>query len=225
MGLDIKSIQQELKRQAFLSDIHSFVIFGSSTRRPGSPKDTDICLVLKNPHSNQEAISKFIFNTFINPDITIYLKEEVESSLPFTDIGNGVFALEYLSRGICIFGDNIFKNKMTGIDLSKYYESLLVKAFEYVLRLRTVFFSEKYDSSYRFTYFEKYVTRLTRMVLLYKNYVNYDSVESLTRVELLSLAKNKGILKGEYDFNLITFNDYFRMFEEVNKYLIGIKEQ
>ncbi|MCX6716488.1 MAG: hypothetical protein NTV72_01025 [Candidatus Taylorbacteria bacterium] len=220
MVFDIEIIKENIKKQEFSKKVCCFIIFGSSIRTTGTPKDSDIAIVLNDLDVDVNEISSFIFDNFINPDFTIYLKDEIESKLPFVDVGNGFFALNYLARGICIYGKNIFKEKLEKIDVVKYKESLLTKAFEYILRLRIVYFSQKYDESYKFDYFQKYVTRLIRMILLYREYLNYDNIDNFTRVELLEYAKLKSIFIENYNFGSISLNDYLKMFKEADKYII-----
>lgn len=226
MVLDIESIKNKLKEQDFLGNLHSFIIFGSSIHKRTIANDTDICIVLEraNDDTTTKRIAEFIFNNFEKPDYAIFLKEEIESNLPFSSLGNGLFSLEYLSRGYCIHGENIFKKKIIGMDRSKYKESILIKSFEYILRLRLVYFSLKHDDQYKFIFFQKYLTRLVRMILLYEDHVTYDHVETFSRIELLELAKNLSIIKENYDFSNITLDDYYDIFKGVCKYIVSIKD-
>lgn len=222
MHPDLEAVREKLGKQPFTDKLVCVVLFGSSTRRIDPPKDTDICIVLKDADIDRDSLSRFIFDNFKNPDYTIYTEEEVNSSLPFVDVGNGVFALEYLARGHCIFGRNIFSEKLRAMDPEAYKESLLRKAFEYILRLRIVLFSEAHDSDYKFNYFQKYVTRLARMVLLYQGYASYDNIDSFTRMELLKFAEQKKILSlpGADD---PTLENYIRIFEDIDRYVVNIR--
>jgi predicted nucleotidyltransferase len=106
----IETLKAEIKNEPFVDSVVCFIIFGSYVYFGKDPNDVDICVIVKNRNVDLKLLSNYIYSKFKNPDVTIYFKDELESNIPFTDIGNGVFAIEYLSYGIPLYGDNFFKD-------------------------------------------------------------------------------------------------------------------
>lgn len=220
MKFTVEALQEELKKESFIESLECFIIFGSYVYCNKDPNDVDICVVVKDRDANLELLSNYVCSKFENPDLTIYFKDELESGIPFADIGNGIFAVEYLSYGIPLYGENVFKSLLMNVDQSKYRESLLQKAFEYVLRLRVVYYSDK-NTEYKKNYFYKYVTRLAKSILLFLG-SDYSGLMTLSNKEVFGLLIEKGIIKrlGEDTSDL---DSLFKLFEELNLFLLTLE--
>lgn len=214
----IEKLREEIEKESFVRDIDCFIIFGSYVYFGKNPNDIDICVVVKDRNANLESLSNYICSKFENPDLTIYFRDELESGLPFTDIGNGIFAIEYLSYGIPLYGENLFKNLLLKIDRNKYKESLLQKAFEYVLRLRVVYYSDK-DVEYKKKYFCKYVIRLAKTTLLFLG-SNYSELMTLHDEEVVRLLVQSGVARTITLGDLNSLDYLFELFEELNLLLL-----
>lgn len=221
MEFTIEILREELRKEPFINSVDCFIIFGSYVYFGKDPNDADICVVVKDRNANLELLSNYVCSKFKNPDLTIYFKDELESGIPFTDIGNGIFAIEYLSHGIPLYGDNFFKSLLLNVDRNKYKESLFQKAFEYVLRLRVVYYSNK-DVEYKKSYFCKYVIRLAKSILLFLG-SDYSELMTLNNEEIGKMLVQKGVIKKQKqeDFGSLVY--LFTLFEELNLFLLTLK--
>lgn len=216
----VNSLKEEISVQKFCPDLECFIIFGSYVYSDSDPKDVDICVVLNNRNANIQSITDYIYSRFENPDLTLYFKDELISCIPFTDIGNGIFAIEYLSYGVAVYGDNFFRELLKKINKEKYKESLLQKAFEYVLRLRVIYYSNKSEEEKK-KYFYKYVFRLSKSLLLFLG-EDYFNLIKLSNEEVAELLDNRNIIKikkESYD----DLQSLFFLFEELNMFLLTLK--
>lgn len=216
----INSLKEEILIQSFCPYLECFIIFGSYVYSGSDPKDVDICVVLNNRNANVQSITGYIYSRFENPDITLYFKDELLSGIPFTDIGNGIFAIEYLSYGVAVYGDNFFKELFQKINKEKYKESLLQKAFEYVLRLRVVYYSNKSEEEKK-NYFYKYVFRLSKSLLLFLG-EDYFHLMKLSNGEIVELLDNRNIIKTKKE-GYGDLQSLFFLYEELNMFLLTLK--
>ncbi len=130
MNKDFEIIKNELVSKSFTDNLTCFIVFGSCVANHNMgkvPGDIDICVVVNNRNANLQQISDYIFDSFENPDFRIYFEDEVKSNLLFMDKGVGVFALEYFSNGMSLFGENIFIKKLNTISHEKLKEAYLNK--------------------------------------------------------------------------------------------------
>lgn len=216
----VSSLKEEISVQTFCQDLECFIIFGSYVYSGSDPKDVDICVVLNNRNADIQSVTNYIYSRFENPDITLYFKDELVSRVPFTDIGNGIYAIEYLSYGVAVYGDNFFRELLKKINKEKYKESLLQKAFEYVLRLRVIYYSNKSEEEKK-NYFYKYVFRLSKSLLLFLG-EDYFDLMKLSNEEIVVLLNNRNIIKTKKE----GYNDLqslFFLFEELNMFLLTLK--
>lgn len=214
--LDIKKLSEEIKADPISPLIVCFLVYGSCLRKE-NPPDADICVVIKDNSFDYPAVLKFIYKNFKNPDITIYRESEIISSLPFSDIGNGVFSLEYLSRATALFGENVFAEKLKKTDPELIRESELHKLYQYILRIRRDTFAIN-NSEEKLSYLNKYTTRLMRMFLLYTEALTYDNIDLFTKRELLTLGQLLGFIHPNIELSenisLETWLDIFTNLEK-----------
>jgi Nucleotidyltransferase domain len=219
--IDTAKLVSEINLQRFKSNLVCVIVFGSSIQNKFTPNDIDLCIVFKERLKDELVeVGKFIKKNFHNPDLTIYYLDELKSNLPFRDIGNGVFALDYLSGGMCLIGENIFTALLKNVNIEKYKESLLEKMFDYILRLRSVYCSSK-SNKYKKDYFKKYLHRIIIDILLYNGFC-YNSLSQLSREEAFQLATSKMILTPTKK-NINSLGALFAIYEELNVFLINTK--
>ena len=217
------AIRSKLLNQKFIKDIECFVLYGSSVKNinfDSKPDDTDICIVVNNRGMDLELLSEFIFDNFENPDFRVYFKDEVNSNLDFVEIGVGIFSLEYFANGFSFYGKNIFKDKMSKVEKSKYIESHLNKIFEYFLRIRREYMSKKNTYEYKRRYVSKYVIRLLRSILLSSDYTTYMQLQNLTKEQIVDFSKEARIIRNDFKVNFDSTKELYNLFEEINEYVV-----
>ena len=225
---EIKNTPFELTRlkllnQKFLKDIDCFILYGSSIKNVNfnnAPDDTDICIVINNRNIDLELLSEFIFDNFLNPDFRVYFRDEVDSNLDFVEIGVGMFSVEYFANGFSLYGENIFKDKLSKIDKEKYIESHLNKIFEYFLRIRHEYMSKSNTYEYKRRYIHKYVIRLLRSILLSSGYVTYTQLQNNSKEQIIDLSKKAGIIKNDFKVNFDSTKELYNLFKEINEYIV-----
>jgi len=225
MTLQLEQIRKDLIDMPFINDLVCFVIFGSSVYFSKTANDTDLCIVVKDRKTDLKPIATFIYKNFSNPDFTIYFEDEVNSYLPFRDIGTGIFALEYLSNGIFLYGDNIFSEKLKQIDATKYKDTILEKIFDYILRLRIVYFSQNKDTKYKIEYFKKYLLRLIISILLYLEYKSYLELSKMSNIEIIYFCIEKNIILKNTKPDFENLEKMFDLFQEINIFIINKKNK
>lgn len=224
--LNIDEVRSNFLKEDFLESVSCFIIYGSSIHRKGRgvPNDTDICIVLKSRSANLEQITSFCYKNFKNPQFTIYFEDEINSSLPFRDTGVGWFAMEFFSQGIAVYGENIFIKLLENVSHDDYRRSHLEKVFEYILRIRSTFFSQTVSSEYKLVHLNKYVTRLLRGIILFNGFLTYREVESMQQLEIYSFCKKCEILPGDSTVDRASLQSMYKIFEHANMYALSIRK-
>ncbi len=136
------------------------------------------------------------------------------------DKGVGVFALEYFSNGVSLFGENIFIKKLNTISHEKLKEAYLNKIFEYIIRIREVYISGIFKSEYKMWHTFKYVIRLSIDILLYEGHIIYSDLKEMSKYDIMNLCKKHKIVKKG---TVINFNDLEKMYglyQEINIYVV-----
>jgi len=224
--MDFNIVKDLLTKQPFSKDLSCFIVFGSSVANSNmgnTPQDVDVCVVVNNREADLQSITEFIFKCFPGPDYRIYILDEIESQLPFMDKGVGLFAMEYFANGISLFGKNIFIDELKKVDTNKLKDSYMDKIFEYIIRIREVRFSLAYDGKYRFWHIHKYIIRLIIDILLYEDIIQYSDLHAKSKYELISLAKENGIIPRELEVNFDSSISLYLLYDQINLYLINKK--
>ena len=209
------SSSEKIKNSEISKSLVSFLVYGSCLTK-ADPSDTDICVVVKNDQNDYSKILHFICENFKNPDVTIYKELEVHSGLPFSDIGNGTFSLEYLSRAVILFGNNPFIDKLSKTQRKLIKQSQLEKLYQYILKIRIYGFSKTFSTKEKEIYLNKYVTRLIRMFLLYSGALTYDNIDSFSRTQLLGLGQLQGLFSRKIKIaDYIPYSVYIRIFSNL----------
>lgn len=223
MNADFESVKQKLPEQLFAKDIVCFIVFGSSVTNHTMgmvPDDVDVCVVVKNRDADLLQISDFIFSCFKKPDFRVYFQDEIDSDLPFMDVGIGVFAMEYFASGVSLFGKNIFIEKLSKISRRKLRESYLNKIFEYIIRIRVAYISQNSTHEYKMWHLRKYIIRLSIDILLYNGHIVYADLKKLSKYDIINLCKKYGIIKTESGVDFENLENMYVLFQEINLYLV-----
>ena len=216
-------IRRKLLSEKIVKYIECFIIYGSSVKNLNTsyaPADTDICIVLNDRDIDLELLSEFLYNNFEKPDFTIYFRDEIDSGLPFTDKGAGVFSLEYFSHGFSIYGQNIFKEKLLALDKNAYIESHLSKILEYILRIRNEYISKESSYQAKKRFINKYIIRILRSIFLSSGIANYEELQDLSREQLIEISIKKNIIPQNTVVNFDSLKEMFVLFENINRYVL-----
>lgn len=193
-------------------DLECVIVFGSLINIPSLTrnKDIDICIVIKDRNKDILLnIREYLSEYFDKPDITVYYLDELNGRLPFRDIGNGIFALEYLATGRTIYGENIFIQLLTKASKEEFKKSILDKIFDYILRIRKAHILINSPGE-RIQYINKYVIRLLIDILVYFDYETLTNLQSLTNYEIISIAaKHRVIWIEDIEGNMIKNSSKF----------------
>lgn len=215
-------------RLALLSckdNIDCFLLYGSIFRKEDGVNlnDTDIIIVLRDIKRDTRDLFDFIFSEFPNPDFHTYTSEEIEKGVSFF---SREYVLEYLSKGICLLGSNIFLNKFISVSDHQYRRSILIRSIEHVQMVRKIYYSPKHSAVYKLFFVKKYIIRLSRNILLFRKLIRYDQLDLLSDAEVIELIKKYGILLTKYSFLENSKEDleyYFQIFCAIGANLIACR--
>lgn len=216
-------IRNKLLSEKIVKYIECFIIYGSSVKNLNTsyePADTDICIVLNDRDIDLELLSEFLYNNFEKPDFTVYFRDEIESGLPFTDKGAGIFSLEYFSYGFSIYGQNIFREKLLTLDRNIYIKSHLSKILEYILRIRNEYISKESSYQAKKRFINKYIIRILRSIFLSSGTVSYEELQDLSKEQLINLSIKQNILPQNTVVNFDSLKEMFILFENINRYVL-----
>ncbi len=94
--------------------------------------------------------------------------------------------------------------------------------------VRKVYFSEKHTAEYKLHFLKKYIVRLSRNILLFKNITSYDHLDTISADQLLEILKQHNLLAKDYDWPIDdskTIEYYYGLFCEISVNLIDCKKE
>ncbi len=224
MNATFERVEGELPNQPFAKDVVSFIVFGSSVfnaNRSRKPDDVDVCVVVRDRTTDLKPVADYIFTVFEKPDFRIYFLDEVNSDLHFMDKGVGVFALEYFSHGRCLYGENIFIDKLKTAEKQRLKDSYLHKIFEYIIRIREAQIAKTSTPEYKSWHINKYIIRLLIDILLYNSYVTYADMKKMSPQEVVDMCKQHNIIRQDAEANFDDSEKMYGLFQEINNYVVA----
>jgi len=227
----ISFLKDEFEHMPWRDSVVCYLLFGSLVNIPSLTlnRDVDLCFVLRSRSADVLGdVREYLHSRFVNPDVTVYYVEELDAPLPFRDIGNGLFALEYLALGTTIYGRNIFVDMLERASRVDYRRSLLEKIFDYVLRIRRCFLVERDDAA-KLAYVDKYLQRLIVDILLFREAASLASLSAMHREDVFTSGAKEGLFNQEL-LSTLTAADgrteqlkaSFQCFSEVSVALLGL---
>jgi hypothetical protein len=223
--LAIDNLKNEISRLRCGDNVACFLLYGSIFEKKEKINDTDIIVVLKDISLNSDELSDFIFRKFHNPDFHLYSLDEVDNNLSFF---TREYVLEYLAKGVSLYGENIFQKKFAEITKSQYLESILIRSIEHVQMVRKVYFSQKHTPEYKLSYVKKYSIRVARNILLFRGISDYVSLDALSPDQILELLKKNNLLTSKNDSfenSANSLEHYYRIFCDISVNLINCKKE
>jgi len=212
----IKNLQRDLEVLKQECRLRCFLVYGSLLQGVERPNDLDVIIVVDAFEKTQaifEAISKHFPESKL--DFHIYLTEEVETGVSFF---TREYVLEYLSKGMCLCGENLFKDKFEQVTLLQYKKSMFIRSVEHVQMVRKTLFSDTLSKERKLIFVRKYLLRLSINVLLFNNISSHEALSSMTLLEVLRLMKEFHFLT-DFDEKLLTegsWEEVFNLFSTVS---------
>ena len=210
-----------------MKNVSSIVLYGSMYKKifEIDIHDTDLIIVVKDPQNDFSELFIYLRGIFKNLDFHIYTEKEIEANIPFH---TREYVLEYLAKGICLYGENCFPGLYKKVTSEQYKQSIFIRTIAHIQMVRHVYFSNKHNFEYKIFYLKKYIQRIGKNMLLFLDVSDYDSLERISAEHLFSeLTKNGLITKspteGFNDFKLLDF--YYHIFCDLSEKIILLKEK
>jgi len=133
--------------------------------------------------------------------------------------------LEYLAKGLCVYGKNIFIDMWKKVNRYEYKQSLLIRNIEYLQLVRQKYYSSE-SELVKLAYLKKYFLRISKSVLLYWGIDDHSSVNRLNDDEIKEkLSQMKVINKKLNVARDQTLDHLFKDFEILSIALIKCKKE
>ena len=215
-------LQKELLLFPNRDNLVCFLIFGSTLTDYKNAKDFDGIVVVKKVDSTLKYLFNILRNRYSKLDINIYTQGEILSNLSFY---TREFKLEYLARGLCIYGENIFQKEYKKVSDYEYRQSMLVRSIERLQIVRQKYFSGLASRREKLNYIKKYFLRISKSVLILQDIENDPSAEKLEQDEINKKLIKIGVLDPSFNTgNIKTLDEQFDFFDIViSKALIKCK--
>ena len=216
-------LQQEIKYLACAENILCVLVYGTIVNDSSTANDLDIIIVVKNVDSTLNELFKVLSKKYKNLDFNVYSQEEILNDLSFF---TREFKLEYLAKGLCVYGENLFKKEFLKVTLYEYKQSILIRSIEYLQIVRQKYFSTALNSKEKLYFLEKYFLRISKSILLFKKVDNHSSVNSLNKDEIFKKLITIGVFDLLPDINNVkSIDEYFNLFYILSEALIKCKKE
>lgn len=197
------------------------LVFGSILSDHVKANDFDVIIVVKKIDSNLKKLMKILLRRYKKIDFDLFTEQEVAKDLSFY---TREFKLEYLSKGLCIYGKNIFLKKWEKVTPYQYKQSLLIRNIEYLQLVRQKYFSDESEFG-KIAYLKKYFLRIIKSILLYLEKDDHGSVNKLNFEEIVEkLFEVKAVKKKIKSEDFKDIDCLFSNFEILSSALVKCKE-
>jgi len=221
MTEDLLSLQKEILALPVKDNLKCFLVYGSILT-DSKANDFDAIVIVEKVDSALNGLFKIISNRYNKLDINIYTYAEILENISFL---TREFKLEYLSKGVCLYGENILKNEYWKINDYKYKQSMFIRSIERLQMVRQKYFLSSTDPEEKLNYLKKYFFRISKSLLI------LNGVEKDSTVQILNQDKvNQKLFDiGMFDFlpnteETKTVDEYFDLFNLIGKALIKCKK-
>lgn len=216
----LKSLKKDLEALKEETGLECFLVYGSLLQGVEHVNDLDIIVVV-NKFTKTQLIFDSIKKHFPDSklDFHIYLKDEVEADVSFF---TREYVLEYLSNGLCLCGENFFKEKFKEVTPEQYKESMFIRSVEHVQMVRKKIFSQELDEEQKLKFVRKYLLRLSINILLFSGIASHEKLSSMSLVEVMRTMKDSGFLIefDEHQIRTGSLEEVFGIFCRVSENLI-----
>lgn len=222
MTRELKRLGKEISMLSGSENIVSVVVYGSIIGGIETAKDFDVVIIVKKIKQDLEKLFELFLRRKKNLDFNIYTLKEIQSKLSYF---TREYKLEYLAKGECIFGKNIFIEEFKKVREFEYKQSILIRSIEHLQMTRQKYFSSLFDHDQKLKYLEKYFFRISKNLLLFRGLENHSSVNKLSRKNLFQRLYDAEILDVELSpRNAFSAEDYLFLFNKISDVLIQYKK-
>ncbi len=151
---------------------------------------------------------QYLGKIFKNLDYFIFTEEELNKQVAFY---TREYVLEYLSKGIPLYGVNPFVDIYKKVSLVEYKRSIFIRTVAHIQLVRKVYTSSRNSFDYKLSYIKKYILRIGKNVLLFSELSDYDTLDNVSPEQLLKELHKHGFLDNYQinDFNALRPLDFF----------------
>lgn len=201
----------------------SFVVFGSTALNVENPNDLDAIVVVRKADPTLENLFDMLKESYFKLDINIYTLEEVENNLPFY---TREFKLEYVSKGVCLYGNNIFIQEFDTVTDYQYKQSILIRSIEHLQLVRQKYLASDSNDVQKIKYLKKYFLRICKNILLFKGIFDHSSVNELVESEVYKKLVELRLFNKIPQLDIEKSSTFlFVEFEQISKALVSCKEE
>lgn len=215
VNIAVEKISADISKFPCASNITCIFLYGSIYKKihKADIHDTDMTIVIKDDKVDITPLLVFLEKYFENLDFHIYTNAEIKNDLSFF---TREFVLEYVTKGLCIYGKDILHEQYKKVTKEQYIESIFIRSVEYLQLVRKVYYSNNHSFEYKLAYLKKYATRLARCIILIKGYALWDELERMPPDQIISLLFKKKHLPQEFKIEAkdskMSLGYYYRLF-------------
>lgn len=204
-------------------NIVSILIYGTALNSDTAANDLDIVIVVKNVDVNLKELFALLAKRYASLDFNVYSQSEILGDLSYY---TREFKLEYLSKGLCIYGENILKAEFSKVTLFRYKQSILIRSIEHLQSVRQKYYSTSTPEDKKLLYLKKYFLRISKNILLFNQVFNHSEVNSIDKTEIFKKLVEIEMFEFSPDIDSITkLDDYFSLFHLIDEALIRCKRR
>lgn len=222
MRKDILDLKKEISLLPSADNLVCFLIYGSILNSGENVNDFDGIVVVKKVDSTLGELFKLLASKYERLDVNVYAYNEIVSNLSFY---TREFKLEYLTDGLCIFGENVLADEYSKINEYEYKQSMLIRSIERLQIVRQKYFLTPLPPQEKEAYVKKYLLRISRSILILQGLESGSSANKLQQNEINQKLARMGVLDSPLDFQKMkTLDERFDFFNSViSKALIKCK--
>ena len=176
MTEEFLQLQKEISSLLYKDNLVSVLVYGSILESKDTTNDLDIIIVVKKVDSSLSDLFSLLSYKFKNLDFNIYSYEVIFGGLSFY---SREFKLEYLAKGLYIYGENILKNELQKVNNYQYKRSILIRSIEHLQIVRQKYFSSSLSDNQKFELLRKYFMRISKNILLFNGVGDHTFMNDL----------------------------------------------
>ncbi len=201
------------ENEVIRSHLKSVIWFGSRKNKQDvhARSDFDVQIVLDQPSTALTIELNKILKDYPNVDLSImYLKDIVDrkGNIIFHDGTKGLFFMQVLAEGKILYGDNIYADIVTSLDLDSIRPSLMITVREYLSRLRVMAALSPEDTQE----FKKYSLKMFKDILLFEGIVELSQISRLDNASTIDNVANRFDMDTDARDALGSLSDYDHIF-------------
>lgn len=219
----IAELQKEIEYLPSRENLVSVLVYGTMITESDFANDLDIVIVVNQVNTSLNALINILTKYSQNLDFNVYTHKELVNNLSYF---TREFKLEYLAKGVCIYGSNIFEQEFKKVDNFKYRQSILIRSIEHMQMMRQKYFSPSFSPEQKFNYLKKYFLRISKNILLFKGVDSHTSVNKLSDGDVMKKLYNLGMFSSVPNLeNIVDADEYCGLFDLISDALIRCKKE